>query len=66
MVTVKDKIYHSVYKSKGKGSCAQKPTTDYDFKKFNEKSGMNPWLKTLDRKIALERWVTLKNETDLS
>lgn len=53
MITVKD--YHSVNKSKERGSCAQKPIIGYNSKKFNKKSSMNPWLNILERKIKSGR-----------
>ena len=54
MISVKDRDYHSVDKSKERGGCAQKPIIEYNSKKFNRKSNMNPWPTTLERKIKSE------------
>lgn len=54
MVTVKEGDYHSVYKGKERGSCTQKPIVDGDYGKFNKKSDMNPWPKTLEREIKTQ------------
>lgn len=48
MVIVKDRDYHSVYHSQETWSLT-------DSKKFNKNSGMNPWPKSLKRKIKSER-----------
>lgn len=51
MISVKDRDYHIVDKSKERGGCAQKLIIEYNSKKSNIKSSMNPWPTTLERKI---------------
>lgn len=54
MISIKERGYHSVDKSKERGGCAQKPIIEYNSKKFNIKLSMNAWPTTLERKIKSE------------